>query len=345
MQIEKIIHTIDTHTGGESTRVVIHGYPALPRTDPQAITKLLAAEYDSLRRMLLWEPRGHKDMFGALLLPPSQPDTRLGVVFMHTGGYLPMCVHGLMGAVVAAVESGYVTENDSNKPLKVETPVGIVQVRFARKAGVGLEVTVRNVTCFAVEFDLEVKVGEQRVRVDVAYGGNFFALVEASALGLSVDTRYVPELRRAGMAIRRAVNEQKKFTHPEQPDITGVELVEISEEARNSRAHARNVVVFGPGQIDRSPCGTGTGAKMALLYSRGKLQLGQKFLHESILGTIFSGQLVEEQQVGPFRGVVPEITGTAFITAIQQFVADPLDPLREGFLLDSESHFTPTTSH
>ena len=139
MQIERMIHTIDTHTGGESTRVVIHGYPALPRTHPQAIAKLLDAEYDKLRRMLMLEPRGHQNMFGALLLPPSQPDAQFGVVFMHTGGYLTMCIHGMIGVVVAAIESGYITEHNSDKPLKVETPAGMVLVRFCRKSGVGLE--------------------------------------------------------------------------------------------------------------------------------------------------------------------------------------------------------------
>ena len=215
---------------------------------------------------------------------------------------------------------------------------------FARQPGVGLEVAVRNVACFAVESDIQVQLGTRRVRVDVAYGGNFFALVEATDLGLSVDPQYATELAQAGIAIRDAINKEKKFAHPEQPQISGVALVEISQPPRHPRAHARNVVVFGRRQLDRSPCGTGTCAKMALLYSRGQLRLGEEFIQESILGTIFSGRLVAEQNVGPYRGVVPEITGSAFVTGIQQFVLDPFDPLREGFLLGCEPGSPPATN-
>lgn len=336
-----MIHTIDTHTAGESTRVVIHGYPNLPRTHPLTIKKLLAAEHDNLRRMLMWEPRGHQDMFGAVLLPPSQPDTQLGVVFMHTGGYLTACIHGTIGVIVAAVESGYIPEGQSNHPLKVETPSGIVLARFQRRAGQGLEVTVRNVASYVAESNMEVRHNGHCIRADVVYAGSFFAIVQASDIGLRVESGCIGDLIQAGVAIRTAINQEKSFTHPDEPDLAGVDLVEITDEPSNPRAHARNVVIFGPGQFDRSPCGTGTCARMTLLHRQGKLRLGQEFIHESILGTLFCGRIVEEQKVGPFPAVIPEITGTAFITATQQFVADPLDPLREGFLVGVNSNCQP----
>lgn len=341
MLIEKIIHTIDTHTAGESTRVVIHGYPALPRTDPQTLRELLAREHDRLRRMLMWEPRGHLDMFGALLLPPSQPDTHMAAVFMHSAGYLPMCVHGLIGVVLAAVETGHISEGLAGSLLKVETPAGVVEVCFRRNPKTGFEVTVRSAPCFVMESGLEIDLGSRPVCADIVFGGSIFALVRAADVGLKVEPRYATDLQRVGLAIRAAVNQKRKFTHPHKPRIAGVELVEISDEARNPLADARNAVVFGQGQLDRSPCGTGTCAKMALLYTQGELRLGQEFVHEGILGTLFHGRLVAEQRLDSYRAVVPEITGTAFVTGIQQFVIDSLDPLRDGFLLAGECDPSP----
>jgi len=333
MQIERLIYAIDTHTGGECTRVVMHGYPALARTHPLDILKLMASEYDKFRRMLMWEPRGHQNMFGDLLLPPSRPDTRFGVVFMDSGGYLKMCVHGLIGVTVAAVETGYISESEANQLLKVETPAGVVAVRFERKPGLGIEVTVRNVTAFCADTDLIVDLDGQETPVDVVYSGNFFALVKAANVGLRLEPGSLAEITRIGLAIRDAINQHREFVHPEQPEIAGVALVEIYEDSHNPPPHARNVVVFGSGQIDRSACGTGTCAKMALLHSRGRLQIGEEFVHEGILGTRFRGRLLEEKCVGGFVGVVPEVTGSAFVTGIQQFVVDPSDPLRAGFTL------------
>jgi proline racemase len=282
-------------------------------------------------------------MFGAVLLPASQPGTDFGVVFMDTGGYLPMCIHGMIGVVVAAVESGQLSVDSPSKLLKIETPAGIVSVRFRSQDHLGLEVTVRNVPCFVAESDLEVSVGSRKVRVDLVYSGNSCALVEASQVGLNIHPQYLSDFIEAGTAIRCAVDQQKKFVHPEQEHDggSGVDLVEFTESPLNSHPHSRSVVVFGAGQIDRSPCGTGTCAKMALLYSRGKLALGQEFIQEGILGTTFTGRLVEEQKIGYYHGVVPEVTGSAFVTAIQQIVLDCRDPLCEGFLLGRESEFAP----
>jgi proline racemase len=343
MQIKRLIHTIDTHTGGESTRVVVHGYPDMPRQHPRAIRALFASQYDHLRRLLIWEPRGHQHMFGAVLLPTSQPDTDFGVVFMDTGGYLPMCIHGMIGVVVAAVESGQLSLDTSSKPLRIETPAGIVSVRFRSHDHSGLEVTVRNVPSFVAESDLEVNIGGRKVCVDVVYSGNFCALVEADQVGLSIHPRHLSDFIETGTAIRNAVDQRKKFVHPELEDDGhfGVDLVEFTESPLNSRAHSRTVVVFGAGQIDRSPCGTGTCAKMALLHSRGKLPLGQDFIQEGILGTTFTGRLVGEQKIDRYQGIIPEVTGTAFVTAIQQIVADARDPLSEGFLLGPESDLVP----
>ena len=261
---------------------------------------------------------------------------------MHSGGYVPMCIHGLIGVVMVAVESGYLPNHSASAALKVETPAGITEVCYRRKPESGLEVTVRNVPCFVLEHDFEVDLASRSVRADIVFGGGIFAIVEAADLGLRVSPECELELQQAGLAIRSAINRKKQFFHPERPQIAGVDLVQICDTPSEPRAQARNVVVFGRGQLDRSPCGTGTCAKMALLHSRGRLPLGQEFVHESILGTLFTGKLIAEKCVGSYRGVMPEVTGTAFITRIQQFVADPRDPLREGFLLGADSDQTPS---
>lgn len=343
MHIKRLIHTIDTHTGGECTRVVVHGYPDLPRAHPREIRELLSARYDHLRRLLIWEPRGHQHMFGAVLLPKSQAETDFGVVFMDTGGYLPMCIHGMIGVVVAAAESGQISIDGPGKPLKIETPAGTVSVRFQSKDHTGLEVTVRNVPCYVAQSAMEVQLGTRKARVDIVYSGNFCALVDASELGHTIHPRYLADFIEAGTAIRNAIDQQMQFVHPERENegASRVDLVEFTESPANSHSHSRSVVVFGAGQVDRSPCGTGTCAKMALLRSRGMLPLGQEFVQEGILGTTFSGRLVEDRAVGSHMGVIPEVTGTAFVTAIQQIVADSRDPLCEGFLLGPESEFAP----
>jgi proline racemase len=272
-------------------------------------------------------------MFGAVLLPPSRPDVKFGVVFMDGGGYLTMCGHGLIGVTVAAVETGLISEAEANQLINVETPAGVVAVRFERKSGLGIEVTLRNVTSYCADTDLIVQVDGKESRVDVAYGGNFYALVRAADAGLQLTPAFLPEIIQRGLAIRDAINHHKQFIHPDHPDIAGVALVEFYEDSQNAPPHARNVVVFGAGQADRSPCGTGTCARMALLYTQGKLKIGEEFVNQGIVGTRFRGRLIEERRVGSFSGAVPEITGSAFVTGIHQFVVDPSDPFGAGFTL------------
>lgn len=316
---------------------MVHGYPALPALHPRAIVRLLLEKHDHLRRMLMWEPRGHQDMFGCLLLPPTRASAQFGLVFMDTAGYLNMCVHGTIGAVVAALESGYISEALSQKSFDVEVPAGSVNVRFCRKAGYGVEVTVRNVPAFVLDEDFVVEAKGRQIRSAIVYSGNMFALVDARQIGLAVQPDNLQELTDLGVAIRTAINQQKSFVHPNDPEISGVELVEFSEELDGSIAHVRNVVVFGRGQVDRSPCGSGTCAKMALLYSRGELKKQTEFIAQSVVGTLFHSRIVGSKKVGGVDTIVPEVSGTAFITGIQQFVADPADPLREGFLLSSRT--------
>lgn len=334
MRSDVVVHCVDAHTAGEPTRVVVGGLPPIPGESMPAKRQFLARHFDWLRRGLLHEPRGHADMFGAVILPPSRPEATLGVVFMDSGGYLSMCGHGTIGVVTVAVETGMVPAQEPCVDLVLDTPAGLVATKVAIADGRVREVTFRNVPAFLYARDVSVTVPEwSAISLDIAFGGNFFALVPAVRLGFRLDFTCLRELISAGLAVREAVNAAVAVCHPTEPAIAQVDLVEFYGPAASGEAHLRNVVVFGAGSVDRSPCGTGTCAKMAAMHARGELAIGEEFRHESILGTIFRGRLVGRTLVGDYEAVVPEITGSAYLTGFHQFVFDPYDPLRDGFLL------------
>lgn len=334
---EHVFHTIDTHTAGEPTRVVVAGVPFLQGTVAEK-RRQLQERYDFVRTTLMHEPRGHGDMFGAILTEPTHPEADVGVVFMDTGGYLTMCGHGSMGVVVAALTTGLVPPEEPTTEMLMETPAGLIRARAHIEDGRLDHVAVENVPAFLHRREVQVKAPWGPVQLDIAFGGNFFALVPAKHLGLTIDTSHLPELIERGMAIRAAIAEQVDVVHPNQPHIDTVELVEIYEDLDGAEADCRNVVVFGEGQVDRSPCGTGTSAKMATLYAKGQLSMGEPFVNESIIGTRFTGRLLREERIRNRTVVVPEIAGNAYVTGFQQFVVDPNDPLRFGFRLGARSN-------
>lgn len=334
MRIERIISTVDSHTAGEPTRIIVGGLPPIPGKTMQEKKEFFRKKLDFIRTSLLHEPRGHRDMFGAVITPPVSPGAHLGVFFLDTSGYLTMCGHGTIGVATVALELGMIAKEEPNTHLAIDTPAGLTNVRIRVKDGRVKSATLRNVPSFLFVEDVKVKlphIGE--VAVNIAFGGNFFAIIDASELQLRVDIENLDKLIAAGLQVRKAINTKTKVRHPTAPQISGVDLTEISDNPTNPKATARNVAIFGDGQVDRSPCGTGTSAKMASLYAKGKLTVNEPFVHESILGTLFEGRLVEVTRVGDFEAVVPEITGYAYITAFNQFVMDPDDPLRYGFRL------------
>ena len=332
---ERVLTTVDTHTAGEPTRVVVAGVPFI-RGSMGEKRRRLQEQYDSIRTVLMHEPRGHSGMFGAILTAPVHPEADLGVVFMDTGGYLAMCGHGSIGAVAAALATGLVERREPETVVVMDTAAGLVRARVevgGQRVG---QIAVENVPAFLWRSDLEIVCALGPLRLDIAFGGNFFALVPAHRLGLTVDTHHLRELVSQGMEIRAAVNEQLEVLHPVEPHVSGVDLVEIYEEEPDDDIDCRNVVVFGDGQVDRSPCGTGTSAKMAALYAEGRLALGESFVNQSIIGTCFTGRLLREASVGGYPAVVPEIAGRAYVTGLQQFVIDPRDPLKAGFQLATD---------
>jgi len=333
MIISRMITAVDTHTAGEPTRVVTGGTPCIRGNTMQEKKQWMATNCDYLRKMLMWEPRGHRDMFGAVITEPASDDADIGVVFMDSGGYLDMCAHGSIGVATVLVETGIIRcENltsNQERQFILDTPAGEVYARAKMENGKVSAVTIRNVPSFLYS-SLSIRVKSAKdVPVDIAYGGNFFALVAARNLDVKVNPREIKRLIEFGVDIRETVNKEVDIVHPATRNQDKVALVEIFEETRPPR----NAVIFGVGQVDRSPCGTGTCAKMAVLHAKNKLAVGQTYRYRSILGTEFQGRIVGETKVGDYEAIVPEVTGSAYIIGIQQFVMEEEDPFRYGFQL------------
>ena len=334
MEKIKSLYAIDSHTMGEPTRIILEGLPPIDGCSMMEKKTCLVKSYDYIRRAAMNEPRGHRDMFGAALFPSQRPDADMGVVFMDSGGYLNMCGHGTIGAATVAVEEGLVKVSEPYTFITLEAPAGLVHTRVKVQNGKAMEVSFINVPSFLYHKDLIVELsGLGKIKVDIAFGGNFFALADAQALGLELVPENLSEILSHGNQIREAVNSQIKVSHPLLKNICSVDLVEFYSPAKTPGATLRNTVFFGRDQIDRSPCGTGTSAKMASLFARGSLKLHEDFISESILGTQFRGRGVEETQIGPFKAIIPEITGRAFITGKNTLLFEDEDPFQFGFAI------------
>jgi len=339
LRFDRVISTVDTHTAGEPTRIVVSGIPKIRGRTLGEKMHHLRDELDFVRTAIMREPRGHNDMFGAIITEPTIPDADLGVIFTDCGGYLTGCGHGSIGVATVAVELGWVKATEPLTTVFLDTPSGPVRANVHVQNGRVKGVTIRNVPSFLYKPDIQLSVPSLGdVRLDISFGGNFFALVDVSQLGIKIKRGNTERLIDIGVRIKKVVNEEVKVDHPLLKYIDTVELVELYGEPTHPEAHSKNIVVFGVGQADRSPCGTGTSARMAELHAKGKLKLNEEFVNESIAGTIFRGRLVEHTRVGRFKAVVPEITGNAYITGFNQFVVDPDDPLKHGFLLKTSSH-------
>lgn len=335
MQYQRMIHCVDSHTMGEPTRTVVGGLPHIPGATLVEKKTWLETYLDHIRTGLMHEPRGHRDMFGSVLTAPVNPAADLGIIFMDGGGYLNMCGHGTIGAVTIALETGMLKMQTPLTDVILETPAGLVHARAYIDRNRVSEVSFTNVPAFVWQSDVPVEVPQLNcfITLDIAFGGSFFALVDVKKLGLAVAPEHLPDLVDRALTIRRVINDQIDIQHPVMKHIQGVDLVEIYDTPSRTDAHLKNVVIFGQGQVDRSPCGTGTCAKLATLYAKGNIQLNVPFRYESILGQVFEGKILDTTRVGPFDAIVPEITASACITGFNQFVFDEADPLTYGFTL------------
>ena len=326
------VETLDTHTAGEPTRIVTDGVDVDAFGDGSVADKRdrFAAEMDELRRVLLWEPRGHDGMFGAIPVPPGDDRADLGLVFMDGGGYLDMCGHATIGAITALIEDGRLEPDDS---IVVETPAGLVTTRPSVVDGRVEHVAVESVdsyVCDAVTVSVPVDGERRSIPVDLVVSGNLFALVEVGALGRSIDIAAIDDLVALAATIRTAIDDTHRIVDPLTGDERSVATVELYEAAEPAD---RNVVVFGDGQIDRSPCGSGTCAKMTLLFEGGELDLHETYHAESVIGTRFRGRLLAVDQRDGISVTTPEVTGSAHLTGRHTFVRDGRDELEPFSLL------------
>ena len=334
MKFIKSIHAVDSHTAGEATRVVVGGVPKIPGKSMPEKKQWLEDNLDYLRTAIMLEPRGHKDMFGSILTQPTVDEADYGIIFMDGGGYLNMCGHGTIGAMTVAVETGMVPVTEPVTKVEQEAPAGLSHGQVFVEDGKAKKVSFTNVPAFLYKKDQEVELpGYGKIRFDISFGGSFFAIVKAEQVGLEIVPENAAKLQDLGIQLRDIINKEIPVQHPELPHIHSVDLVEWWSKTETKGATLKNCVVFGQGQVDRSPCGTGTSAKMATLFAKGELKMGEKFFYESILGTIFEGEIVGKAKVGEYDAVIPQITGSAYITGFNHFVIDETDPVKYGFIL------------
>ncbi len=346
MRLTNMITAVDAHAAGEHGRVIVGGVLDVPGKTMFEKKNFLQQHRDDLRKRMLREPRGYPAANCNLILPPTDPRADAGFVIMEQVEYPPMSGTNTICVATVLLETGMVPMREPVTELVLESPAGLVHVRADCANGKVIGVTFENVPAFAAHLDATIDVPHLgKVTVDVAYGGMWYVIAEAAPLGLQLTPDRAREIARVGEMIKAAAREQLPVVHPDNPEIAGVSIGVISGPPTQPNAHAKNAAIVSTGildwnrpetwtgALDRSPCGTGTCAKMATLYAKGKLALNQDFNHEGILGTIFTGRLIRETQVGPYRAVVPTITGRAWITGIANYVVDPDDPFPEGFTI------------
>jgi proline racemase len=324
-----MITAVDAHACGEPGRVITGGVLDVPGRTMFEKMKYLEAHADHIRLRMLREPRGYPALCCNVILPPAHPDADAGYVIMEQIEYPPMSGTNTICVVTVLIETGMVQAVEPVTHLKLETPAGLISVNAEVTGGKVRKVTFRNVPAFAAHLDRTIEVaGLGTVTVDVAYGGMFYVIADAAQFGLTLVPNDAREIVRIAELIKTAAQQQLPVSHPENPAIEGVSIAELTHGNRNAVVVSTKA---GSGVLDRSPCGTGTCARMAVLHAKGKLPLHEDFVHEGILGTKFTGRLVEQRQVGPYTAVVPTLSGQAWITGFAQYVLDPEDPFPEGF--------------
>ncbi len=333
MRTSRIIHAVDSHTEGMPTRVITGGVGVVPGATMAERRQYFIDHLDDLRKLLMYEPRGHGAMSGSIIQPSTRADADYGVLYIEVSGLLPMCGHGTIGTATVLVETGMVPVVEPVTTIRLDTPAGLVVADVQVKDGHAEAVTIRNVPSFSYALDQVVTVeGHGLVPYDIAFGGNFYAIVDLGDLGIPLDRSRKEDLIRAGLAVMEAINQQDKPVHPLRPDISGCHHVYLKS-PESTAEYSRHAMAIYPGWFDRSPCGTGTSARMAQLHARGELALDTDLVNESIIGSRFTGRLVGTDKVGEFEAVIPTITGRAWVTGTAQYMLDPTDPFPTGFQL------------
>ncbi len=328
------IQCIDAHTEGEPLRVILSGYPHPAGETILARRRDLQIHHDALRTALMWEPRGHADMYGCIVTEPVSENADFGVIFLHNDGYSTMCGHGIIAVTKVVIETGMFPTSEAEPHIVIDTPAGLVTAYAHIKSGRVQSVRFRNVPSYAHRVNQFVDVPDiGNVRYDVGFGGAYYAYVHAHEVGLETNPEHYRDLMHAGRRIKECIAANMRIEHPFEPDMGFLYGVIFLGAAKSPDAHSRHVCVFADGEVDRSPTGTGVSGRLALLHAKGELAPGERIRIESILGSSFTGRVREELRFGPYKAVIPEIEGRAFITGQHSFILDPNDPFQNGFLL------------
>lgn len=329
------IKTIESHTGGEPLRIIVDGFPELDGDTILERRRQMQEEHDDLRTALMWEPRGHADMYGAILTEPTTNEGDVGILFTTNKGYSSMCGHGIIALGTALLETKMLSSSPPEETISFDTPAGLVTATSKLDDGSVTSVSFENVPSFVPLLDQTVTVprlGE--IEFDLGYGGAFYAYCDADQLDLDLSPDNADEISRTGMAIKNAVSDSFSIEHPIEDDLSFLYGTIFREETTTDGCDSKNVCVFADGQIDRSPTGTGVSGRLAIQHERGNLKVGEEFSVESIIGTVFRGEIARKEVYGGYDAVVPRITGSAHITGRNEFVIDPDDPLRNGFFVN-----------
>ncbi len=328
------ILTIDAHTEGEPLRVVVSGFPELSGNTILEKRRTAKIKYDHLRTALMWEPRGHADMYGCIITPPVTPDADFGVLFLHNEGYSTMCGHGIIAVTKVAVETGFLPKQTPETRVIIDSPAGKITAYAKVSDNKVQSVYFHNVPSFVAELDAKVNVpGLGEVRYDLAFGGAYYAFVEAETVGLQMSPENYRELIDIGMRIKRAVMDSHHIIHPFEKDLGYLYGTIFTGKPLTNEADSRNVCIFAEGEVDRSPTGTGVSARMAIHHARGDLGVGESMVIESIIGSRFKAGVKSETTFGDYPAVIPEVEGRAYIVGKNEFIFDPEDPLNHGFIL------------
>jgi proline racemase len=335
MRTSQLIHAVDSHTEGMPTRVVVGGIAPIPGSTMSDRRDWAKKNLDDVRGRLMREPHGHAAMSGAILQPPTRPDADWGVLYIETTGFLPICGHGTIGVATVLVETGLVGVTEPMTTIRLDTPAGLVEVEVEVDDGRATQVTLTNVPAFVLAVDQEIDVPTiGPVSYDMVYGGNFYPVVDAAAVGLELDRRNANGFLDIGRRLVAAVNLERPPEHPLNGAISGIHHVQFTGPATrtsDTTLEGLSAVYTEPGYFDRSPCGTGTSARLALLHARGELDIGQTFVSRSLIGTRFKGEVIETTTVGSTPAIVPRLSGRAWLTGFSQHLLDPSDPFPAGF--------------
>ena len=322
---------IDAHTCGNPVRVVAGGGPLLPNVPMIDKREIFIRDHDWVRRALMFEPRGHDVMSGSILYPSSRDDCDVGVLYIEVSGCLPMCGHGTIGTVTVAIEEGLVVPKTPGR-FAIEAPAGRIEIEYVQNGHFVEQVRLFNIPSYLHASDVEIDVeGMGPIKIDVAYGGNYYAIIEPQPNWAGLDSMPVSEIQRLSLLVRKAAQDKVAPVHPEDKRIRDVTHIQWCDKPRAARAHARNAVFYGDKAIDRSPCGTGSSARVAQLAAKGKLKVGDEFIHESIIGTMFDCRVESEATVGNYAAIRPSIAGWAQVIGHNTIFVDDRDPLAHGF--------------